>query len=53
MDHGTRDLGTARLAAAGVIATVTDTEALIKPVPRKKGPIKKPPNKPMPMPDAG
>jgi hypothetical protein len=25
--------------------------ALIKPAPRKKGPIKKPPDKPPPMPD--
>jgi hypothetical protein len=39
MKHGTRKIGMA-------------DEKGIKPAPRKKGPVKKPPDRPLPMPDA-
>jgi hypothetical protein len=38
--------------ASPALARVISQRAHIKPAPRKKGPIKKPPDKPLPMPDA-
>jgi hypothetical protein len=58
MDHGTRYLGMAGLAAAapvsGWIGASRDDPLrgrTLKPVPRKKGPVKKPPDRPLPLPD--
>lgn len=57
MDYGTRDIGMAGLAFATEEASLSlflrahQRDVDIKPAPRKKGPIKKPPDKPLPMPD--
>ncbi len=47
MDHGTRDITMARVEASHAMTEVHN----IKPTPRKKGPVKTPPDKPQPLPD--
>ena len=61
MEHGTWELGRGRLETARSMKRIAGiqlplmqkngTPTGIKPAPRKKGPIKKPPDKPLPMPD--
>ena len=54
MDHGTKYLRMAPMAAAAGMSAPTGVHTsspVLKPVPRKKGPVKKPPDKPMPLPD--
>ena len=48
MDHETRDRRMARLASA---EAMMGHEPGIQPRRRKKGPVKKPPDRPLPLPD--